>query len=217
MTMNRSATCLVLACVGLVVMPGCSLWRRTTDTMAGRTPLADARKMEDPDFPDERRTGMFRLVERDFGKKPPYTTRYKQIAELDSSPLVRASAIRALNISRDEDAKPLYISSLAAEDPGQRMEAANALYNMPDEKAIPGLLKLFADVRQPVDVRVAAGRALKNYPRLDVARSLAAQLGARDFSVAYQARLSLMAITNRDFRYDEALWLAYLTGPEKPF
>lgn len=179
--------------------------------------MADARKMEDPDFPDERRTGMMRLVQRDFGKLKPYTTRYQQIAELDESPLVRASAIRALNIARVEEAKPLYLSSLSSDDAGQKIEAAKALYNMPDEKAIPGLLRLIADTRQPVDVRIAAARALKNYPRLDVARPLVAQLSARDFGVAYQSRLSLMAITNRDYRYDEAAWLAYLTGPEKPF
>jgi hypothetical protein len=42
-------------------------------------------------------------------------------------------------------------------------------------------------------------------------------LQAREFGVAWQARRSLRRITGRDLRYDDAAWLAYLTGPHKPF
>jgi hypothetical protein len=35
----------------------------------------------------------------------------------------------------------------------------------------------------------------------------------RDFSVAWQARRSLVYMTNKDFRYDEGGWLGYFSGP----
>ena len=52
---------------------------------------------------------------------------------------------------------------------------------------------------------------------LEVARALVNTLGSRDFGVAWQSRQTLRSLTGRDLRYDEAAWLAYLTGPEKPF
>ena len=34
---------------------------------------------------------------------------------------------------------------------------------------------------------------------------------------AWKARRSLRAITGKDLRYDEAAWLGFITGPDKPF
>src|SRR3954469_25365453 len=74
---------------------------RTGDFFAGKRPSTFVRIMEDTTSPDARRVGINRLVETDFGKKPPYTDRYRQIAVSDPEAIVRATAIRALNQSRD--------------------------------------------------------------------------------------------------------------------
>ena len=58
-------------------------FNQLTDHARGRTPRAAALKLEDPYFPDERREGLNELVKTDFGKRPPYTTRYEQIAQTD--------------------------------------------------------------------------------------------------------------------------------------
>jgi hypothetical protein len=67
------------------------------------------------------------------------------------------------------------------------------------------------------DVRIAAADALRRYPNLDVARNLVEYLSEQDFGVAWQSHLSLEILTGRDFRYDQGAWLAYLTGPTRPF
>jgi hypothetical protein len=99
-----------------------------------------------------------------------------------------------------------------------RLEAAKALANLPDPAAAPALIRALARPDEARDVRIAAADALRHYPNLEVARALVAQLAGRDFGVAWQARQSLKHMTGKSgLRYDEATWLGYLTGPEKPF
>src|SRR4029078_1993971 len=62
---------------------------RVVDAITGKTPRAAAVKMEDQQFPDELRQGINELVDRNWGKAPPYTTRYAQIAQSDADYLVR--------------------------------------------------------------------------------------------------------------------------------
>src|SRR5262245_34684154 len=85
---------------------------RLVDAVTGQTPRNAVVKMEDTTSPDHRREGINELVDRSWGKAPPYTTRYEQIAQYDPDYLVRATAIRALNRSRDQQARPLYIKAL---------------------------------------------------------------------------------------------------------
>src|SRR5215471_21688361 len=65
--------------------------------ITGNTPKKAVKEMEDAASPDARREGINQLVSWKFARKPPYTTRYEQIARADSDWLVRATAIRALN------------------------------------------------------------------------------------------------------------------------
>jgi len=67
------------------------------------------------------------------------------------------------------------------------------------------------------DVRIAAAEAMKHYRSADAARALIGQLSGREFGLAWQAHNSLVRITGKDLRYDEAAWLTYMTNPEKPF
>jgi hypothetical protein len=196
----------------------------------GDNPAAAARKMDNPNSPDLRRTGTAELVTKwDFAKHPPYTARYKQIAQNDPDYTTRAMAIRALNIARDASATPIFIAALNDDHEIIRLEAAKALANIPDPKAVPVLLQMLEGQRESLvdgrlemvdeskDVRIAAADALKHYRTQDVARSLAHALNEREFGVAWQSRHSLIVLTGRDLKYDEAAWLALLAGPNKPF
>ena len=204
------------------------LWDVLTDNTAKRNVL----RMEDTADADERWMGIEFLVDHTYGRKPPYTTRYAQVATTDPDHVVRAYAVRALNRSRDAAAVDAFIAALDDEHPMVRLEAAKALGNVPDSRAVPALLRHLgptitpppdgADTARPalreetMDVRVAVAKALRHYRSADVARALVDALDERDFAVAYYARTSLQEITGADHAYDEAAWLAYLTGPGKP-
>ncbi|HRK32831.1 MAG TPA: HEAT repeat domain-containing protein [Tepidisphaeraceae bacterium] len=190
---------------------------RAGDLITGNTPTAAATRMEDQYFPDERREGINRLSARSFGRGEPYTTRYQQIAQTDSNFLVRATALRALNRSRDASATPLFIQGLSDPQLRVRLESVKALANVPDEAAIPRLLQMAADTREDRDVRIAAADALRNYQRVEVARGLISLLNQRDFAIAWQARQSLVGLTRADFKYDEGAWLGLLASDTNPF
>jgi hypothetical protein len=183
----------------------------------GNTPVNAAVQMENQVLPDQRRQGIAKLSDQPFGRRAPYTERYRQIAQLDNDWLVRATAIRALNRARDMSATPAFIRALADESPIVRTEAAKALANIPDNNAIPALLRVAANPEENRDVRIAAADALKHYRTIEVARALITLLNGRDFGVAWQAHRSLVAITGTDKRYDESAWLQYLSSSEQPF
>jgi HEAT repeat protein len=208
-----------------LVLPGCaqiegtgSALRNAFDIVTRDTALKSARAMEDERFPDRRRIGINKLVSRSYGKHDPYTKRYSQIARMDDDFLVRATAIRAMNRARYQAGTPTFIEALQKdEDARVRLEAAKALANIPDPAAADVLVKAVTNPAEDRDVRIAAADALQHYKKLDVARALATQLrGTNDFGVAWQSRQSLQQLTGRDLKYDEAAWVAYLTGPSKP-
>jgi len=194
-----------------------------------------ARQMEDPNYPDKRREAINGLLTYDFAHQGVYVERYRQIAQYDADYTVRALAIRALNRCRDGKATPVFIKSLNDDNEIVRLEAAKALANIPDPAAATALIQhlqpRYATGRlvsrsghsepeqkeESKDVRIACADALKHYKTIDVARALAAELEQREFAVSWQSRLSLIAITKRDYFYSEAAWLTYFTGPEKPF
>ena len=131
-------------------------------------------------------------------------------------------ALRALNVSRDPSATPLFVAGLGDDAEAVRLESAKALANVPDPAAVPALLRLL-DGRRPAviegrptevaedrDVRVAAADALRRYPTIDVEHALVNVLTSPDFGLAWQARRSLVALTGTDLYYDQAAWLKYL-------
>ena len=199
------------------------------DRYNGNTPIKAARAMDNPDYPDARIQGINDLVNQyEFAHHPPYTIRYAELAEKDPDYLVRATAIRALNISHDKTATPIFIAALEDTNEPIRLEACKALNNIPDERAIPALLRRLdghretivdghpQDAEEDADVRIAAAQALRRYPKLEVATALVSYLNERNFAVAWQSHRSLEQMTNADWDYDEAAWLRYLSGPKKP-
>ena len=191
--------------------------RHTADWLSGDRPGKAARLMEDAGSPDNRRVGMNKLTGFGFGSHAVFDKRCRQVAQYDTDPTVRATAIRTLNRARDREATPIFIKALDDKNEWVRLEAAKALANVPDMNAAEPLLKLFGNPDETQDVRVAAADALKHYRTLPVARALSSAVADKNFSLAWQSRRSLQYLTPRDYGYDESAWLAYLTGPEKPF
>lgn len=185
-------------------------------TATGDTPRKAVDQMLDKNSADNRRDGLNRLLEFPYTHAAPYTKVYEGMADLDKDPTVRAAALRACNRSRDARATPSFIKALS--DPSElvRLEAAKGLANIPDANAAGPLTTLAVNVDENRDVRVASVDALKYYRTLAVARALSALLSDHDFSVSWQARRSLVYLSHRDFKYDEAAWLSYFVGPGKP-
>ncbi|MFN4243348.1 MAG: HEAT repeat domain-containing protein [Tepidisphaerales bacterium] len=214
MTLRREAwRTLAVLLVGLVVVSAVS-----SGCKARRTLAQDARGLEDPDFPDERRAAIASLQRRPEGRVEPYTERFRQLARVDPHPSVRAQAVRALNQARDEKARPVFVAAAGDASARVQLEAVKALRHLPDDRALPRLIELATNEENDSDVRMWAVRALSRYPRLDVARVLVNLLQGRDFAVSYEARGSLRRMTGgKDFHYEQRLWLAYLTTASNPF
>jgi hypothetical protein len=178
--------------------------------LGGDTASNAARKMLDPNSPDNRRWGTFRMASWDFGRAEPYTRLYRYSAAHDSDYTVRAAGIRACNWSRD---RLIIDTSLKAMEDDQflvRLEAAKSLANLPDDSEVPTLLRHLQDDSDD-DVRIACADALRNFHTGEVSRNLVQVLEDPSFGVAVQARLSLDLITARDFGFDAKAWLNYLS------
>jgi hypothetical protein len=184
--------------------------------MSGDTPVKAAKMTTDADSPDNRREGIYKLATYSFAHRPPYTTRYEQMAQVDPDPTVRAAALRACSISSDTRATSVFVSGLSDKSYLVRLEAAKGLCNLPDPNAAPALLRMALNADENRDVRIAATDALKYYRTQEVARGLVNLLADRDFGLNFQARRSLIYMTHKDFAFDQGKWLGYFAGPEKP-
>ena len=152
------------------------------------------------------RLALIGLAGYDYGRKPPYTDAYLQFARSSQHALIRAAAIRALNISRHKPATPLFVEALADTDFKVRLEAAKALTNIPDADAVPKLVTLATNGEENIDVRIAAVDALKHYQAIDSRRVLVRLLESDDFGLAWQARRSLVTATGEDHGFDVNAW-----------
>jgi len=219
---NEKGGYTLYSAMGMGVLPGfgylvLGLPGEMINFASGDNPAKAVRLMEDEHSADARRRGINDLLRWDFAQRNPYVRRYRQIARNDADPYVRSIAIRALNRSRDPESRPLFVEALSDASELVRLEAAKALVNLPDPAAAEPLIRLVTKAEEDRDVRIAAAEALGYYKRIEVARALTPRLGEHDFSVAWQARRSLHRLTGKDFFYNEAAWLEFISGPDKPF
>jgi hypothetical protein len=163
-----------------------------------------------------RRAALLRLAERSGGKTEPFLAIYRKAGQLDPDPLVRAAGVRALNISRDVLAGPVFSAALGDGDGLVKLEAAKGLGNIPYAPAAAKLLAIVADESASLDLRIASADALRHYKSLEAGRALINQLNNKSFALAWQSRRSLFLMTGKDFRYNEGAWLEFITGPGKP-
>jgi len=162
----------------------------------------------DPDDADRRRMGIEGLSQHDWGLKEPYLQWYALQLREDEDASVRGVAARALGKAGDVT----YLPDLAAaleKDPvaAVRWDAAVALEQVIGPEALrPLQAAALTDSSQ--DVRAAAIRTLRNYPRQEVMQTLIGCLNDPAFGVRYQAHESLVAMSGRDLGYDAAAWAA---------
>jgi hypothetical protein len=166
-------------------------------------------KMLDQSSPDKRREGTFRLADYPDKRTGSALLVYEMVAK-DKDYTVRAAAIRVLNRCRANNMINLYLTNLDDDQLLVRLQAADALSNIPDDQAIPALLDHLRNDVSP-DVRLACADALRNFKNDEVASALVDMLDDKNFGVAWQARQSLALITGQDFRYDKRSWLGYLS------
>lgn len=137
--------------------------KRTYELLTQKTATDAVYRMEDQKSADTRRAGIADLSDRTYGRGAPYTQRYQQIATTDTDPIVRATAIRALNRSHDATSTAVFIKGLTDTNDNVRLECAKALANIPDPNAAAPLLRILQTESESSDIRIAAADALKHY------------------------------------------------------
>ena len=160
----------------------------------------------DASTPDQRFRGLNGLSSRGFGQQPPYTEVYADLAADDPNALVRAASVRALNRSRASAERDVLINRLGDESPLVRLEAAKALGHLPAPEAALPLLELALDADEDLDVRLAAVASVRHYRSPAVKDGLIDLIDGDEFSLAFQSRAALMALTGKDAGYDAAAW-----------
>ncbi|HEY1923403.1 MAG TPA: HEAT repeat domain-containing protein [Tepidisphaeraceae bacterium] len=171
-----------------------------------------ANKMADTTSADKRVEGTLRLVDFQFARRGIYLKGYAYLARDTEDFTVRAAGLRALNRCRAEGYTWLFLQALNDDQPLVRLEAADALGNIPDPTAVQLLEIHMGDAEPDSDVRIASTEALRNFPTNEVKRALIDELEDHDFGVAWQSRQSLELMTGQDFRYDAKAWLNYLAS-----
>jgi hypothetical protein len=155
------------------------------------------------------------LCDFDHFRKGSALSLYAREAETAKDYTVRAAALRCLNRCRATGYTPLFLHALQDDQVLVRLEAADALGNIPDPQAIHSLIDHAQSDVSP-DVRISCAEALRNYHNSDAVVALVDLLDNRDFSVAWQARQSLELLTGQDYRYDARAWRGYLTTMKTP-
>ncbi|MFI5380671.1 MAG: HEAT repeat domain-containing protein [Tepidisphaerales bacterium] len=181
------------------------------------SPFNAAKELLNPAYPDKRRQAVMYLSKRPWGREKPYTDFYVEMVKSDDEHLVRSIALRALNRARVADQTALYIKALDDKHELVRLEAAKALANMPDPKAMEPLIKHLQNTEENIDVRIACADALRHYKKGQSAQALVSLLRDRSFGLSWQARWTLKLMTGKDYAWDQAAWLQHLTKAEKPF
>jgi hypothetical protein len=186
--------------------PFSHFWDYITKDTAGIA----ARKAVDAYSADNRIAGTLRLADFQYARLGHPEWKGFAISANDPDYAVAAAGLRALNRCRATGYTSLFLIKLEDNEPLVRLEAADALSNIPDPAAIEAL-KTHLEIDISVDVRISCADALRNYKTIEVAKTLVNQLDDKNFGVAWQSRQSLALITGQDFRYDQSAWLTYLT------
>jgi hypothetical protein len=185
------------------------------DALGHDTPGIAVRKALDPTSPDVQRQGILHLCDFDHFRQGTALVLYAHEAETAKDYTVRAAALRALNRCRAKGYTALFLHNLQDDQVLVRLEASDALSNIPDPAAIRPLIDHATSDVSP-DVRIACADALRNFRTGDVVLALVDLLENRDFSVAWQARQSLELLTGVDYRYDARAWRGYLSTIKLP-
>ena len=190
----------------------CEPWVHFWEYITHDTAEYAAKKMADASSPDNQRQGMLRLTDFEIARHGTYPEQYAILARGGGDYTVRAAGLRALNRCRAKGYTSLFEQSLSDDRDLIRLEAADALGNIPDPEAVGSLVAHLGNVEPSADVRIACAEALRNYHAHEAMQALIDQLNDPDFAVAWQSRQSLELLTGQDFRYDAKAWESFLVA-----
>jgi len=213
MTSTLAAAACVLAAA---VSGGCETIRQDvsmlTNALTPPSPTEAATMMLDPYNPDHRREGTVLIANSYFGGEPQYVRFYVQSVEQEDDPTVLAVAISALARHGTEEHASLIARHLTHPNRQVRWEAAKGLQRLHDPQVVPGLLNVLRDQEEDPQVRVAAARALGQYPQDRVFQALVAALESRHLAVNLTAEQSLETLTGQSLGLDSREWSRWYRG-----
>lgn len=171
------------------------------------TPGEAAREAFNRYDPDARRKNVTLLAQAPFGGEPVYLDLYRLLLD-DPVPTVRAACIRALGTHGTPADVQRLVPLLTDDSDFVRWEAAKAMKKLHNPVAIDPLIeRLIQDT--DLDVRMAAARALGQYPRPRVFDALVGALDDPEYGVSQAAAGSLRTLTGADLDRDARDWLAW--------
>ncbi len=203
--------CLALSLAGCSSMfggrPGDNWMVPILNKVMPPSPGQVARNVFNPYDPDKRREAISLLSAAPFGGAEPYVKTYRLLVD-DEDASVRAAAIKALGLHGTPADVPYILRRADDSNSFVRWEVALALQKIHDASAVPVLIKMATD-DEDADVRMAAARALGQYPQRRVFSALVGCLDDPDFGVVTAAHRSLVTLTGYDFGVDASLWLVW--------
>lgn len=171
---------------------------------------------------DRRRRAVTMFSASPFGGDESYVKTYRLLLD-DVDPTVRGAAAKALGLHGSVDDAILVAGLLREEPVFVRWEATQALQKIHNSKVVAPLARVLKG-DQDSDVRMAAARALGQYPKRPVFDALVGSLLDESFGVIASSRNSLKTLTGQDLGLDPARWLnwadqqgANLFGDQEPY
>lgn len=181
------------------------------------SPSQAARDMLNPDDADRRRRGLVLISTSYFGGEEAYVRTYRNYAQSDQDPTVRAAAVEALGRHGEPDDATIIADQLGHENVQVRWAAARALQRLHNPAVIGQVGRRLRDEEEHVDVRIAAAIALGQYRSSLAFESLVAALETRHLAVNLMAKRSLQIMTGQDIGMNSDAWIDWERSVDDPF
>ncbi len=205
----------------LVIAPGCGAAGQDIDdlfrSIVPPSPGEAARDMLDPNDADRRRRGVVLIANSYFADEDAYVRTYRNYAQTDEDPLVRAAATEALGRHGDPEDAAILAAQLRHDHEQVRWAAARGLQRLHNPAVIGSLVRVLGDEEEEPDVRAAAAVALGQYRSHRAVEGLVAALETRHLSVNLMAQRSLRILTGQDFGMDRRAWIDWYDATDEPF
>lgn len=176
-----------------------------------------ARLMVDPYDADNRYKGTVLIAGAPFGGENTYVAMYRDRAQHETDPLVRAASIRALGKYGTPADAMIIATNLDYPSDIVRWESALALQRLHSPAVVSDLLKSLRDEGEDPDVRCAVAIGLGQYAEDRVFQGLVGALDAIELGVNLSAESSLATLTGQDLGPDPRAWLTWYNATREPF
>lgn len=161
---------------------------------------------------DQRREGVLMLGDKESSQWDVTPRILSIMAQGDPNPQVRTAAVGVLSqLDRPEELMTTLAATARDDSPQVRRETLRALTHL-DNPEVSAILRERLKKDPEATLRSEAAKQLKRFSQEEVVPALITALSDTEFSVLYEARHSLIAITGEDFGYDAGAWRDYRKG-----